>query len=173
MPSSSSSTNSRRNTSGNADFDFSKVHGEGSFKLVYVSLPSPTSNPYSSLNHPLTIPARPLHHRPTQRPALRRQGLQAKILSHLHALSAFLAAVNTRGTTIKVSQPEIWTSHDAKKEKILVKPIMTKFGKFNSNSGAVVPGHDLMRALSHFSWHFSRGELLCDLQGMYLKELDR
>ena len=41
-----------------------------------------------------------------------------------------------------------------------------QYTKFNSNTGHASYGHDLMQALSHFSYHFTEGKhLLCDLQG--------
>ena len=50
--------------------------------------------------------------------------------------------------------------------KVLAEPfINTRFVKFNSNSGHEA-SDDVCRALSHFSYRWSKGKmLLCDLQG--------
>lgn len=50
---------------------------------------------------------------------------------------------------------------------MLVEPLIDgAYAKFNSNSGWVNEGYNMMQALSHFSYHFSDGtRLLCDLQG--------
>merc|ERR1712232_294798 len=43
---------------------------------------------------------------------------------------------------------------------------MGDYFKFNSNTGYATPDTDTMQALSHFSYHHSKGKyLVCDLQG--------
>ena len=72
--------------------------------------------------------------------------------------------------TIRMNKPEVWEDvypdDSGKKKKKLVEPLLEGgFLKFNSNSG-YVNGADFMQALSHFSYHCTRGKyLLCDLQG--------
>ena len=74
---------------------------------------------------------------------------------------------------IKVNLPEVWVfSGDSGKwagRKILQEPFIENYQKFNSNSGWAddsFPWARVMQALSHFSYHSSRGtSLLCDLQG--------
>ncbi|CAE7840447.1 unnamed protein product [Symbiodinium sp. CCMP2592] len=65
---------------------------------------------------------------------------------------------------VYLNQPEVWTCGD---RKVLVEPLIDgTYAKFNSNSGWVNEGYNMMQALSHFSFHFSEGQrLLCDLQG--------
>ncbi|KKY37459.1 putative elongation factor 2 kinase [Diaporthe ampelina] len=55
-------------------------------------------------------------------------------------------------------------------EKSLVEPFIRNFQKFNNNAGRVyfqgTPWSDALQALSHFSYHYSRCQmLLCDIQG--------
>ncbi|GMH34720.1 hypothetical protein BSKO_02581 [Bryopsis sp. KO-2023] len=54
-------------------------------------------------------------------------------------------------------------------ERCLVQPFIENYQNFNSNSGwcdCSSPWARLMQALSHYSYHISKGELLlCDLQG--------
>jgi Alpha-kinase family len=45
-----------------------------------------------------------------------------------------------------------------------------EFLKFNSNSG-YTNGADFMQALSHFSYHHSNGQFLCDLQGGHYEDV--
>ena len=70
--------------------------------------------------------------------------------------------------------PEVWTfEHDGLSHfsgaRTLQEPFIENYQKFNSNSGwadSSVPWARVMQALSHFSYHATRGQLLlCDLQG--------
>ncbi|CAE7275185.1 ak1 [Symbiodinium natans] len=65
---------------------------------------------------------------------------------------------------VYLNQPEVW---ECGERKVLVEPLIDgTYAKFNSNSGWVNEGYNMMQALSHFSFHFSNGQhLLCDLQG--------
>ena len=68
---------------------------------------------------------------------------------------------------IRVNVPEAWT-FDAgevfvKDTKVLVEPFIENYKKFNSNSGwnsSSTPWHEVMQALSHFSYHISGGRYL-------------
>lgn len=72
---------------------------------------------------------------------------------------------------ISINVPQVWvyTDDDMDGIKSLVEPYIENFEKFNSNSGWSgdgTPWHDVMQALSHFSYHVSGGFMvLCDLQG--------
>ena len=51
-------------------------------------------------------------------------------------------------------------------QKVLVEPHIANFRKFNSNTGKADNAHEIIQALSHFSYHQSGGQMcLCDLQG--------
>merc|ERR1711976_112889 len=51
-------------------------------------------------------------------------------------------------------------------KKGLVEPYVSKFEKFNSNTGWTAGSHGEMEALSHFSYDYTGGQcILCDLQG--------
>eukprot|EP00746_Dinoflagellata_sp_MGD_P010375 gnl/MRDRNA2_/MRDRNA2_121388_c0_seq1.p1 gnl/MRDRNA2_/MRDRNA2_121388_c0~~gnl/MRDRNA2_/MRDRNA2_121388_c0_seq1.p1 ORF type:complete len:329 (-),score=44.15 gnl/MRDRNA2_/MRDRNA2_121388_c0_seq1:36-1022(-) len=67
-----------------------------------------------------------------------------------------------------LNQPTVWTikSGPRKGQKNLTEPmIMGDYQKFNSNSG-YADSDDFMQALSHFSYHWTKGDaLICDLQG--------
>lgn len=65
---------------------------------------------------------------------------------------------------VYLNLPEIWKLGDS---KIFVEPLIEgSYAKFNSNTGWVNEGYQMMQALSHFSFHHSKGRyLLCDLQG--------
>ncbi|CAK8987949.1 Alpha-protein kinase vwkA (von Willebrand factor A alpha-kinase) (vWF kinase) [Durusdinium trenchii] len=65
---------------------------------------------------------------------------------------------------VYLNQPEVWSLNG---RPILVEPFIDgTYAKFNSNSGWVNEGYNMMQALSHFSFHVSNGQhLLCDLQG--------
>jgi len=83
---------------------------------------------------------------------------------HNDAISAVQGAEARR--RVYLNQPEVW-SMDSR--PILVEPFIEgNYAKFNSNSGWVSEDNEyrLMQALSHFSFHFTKGtRLLCDLQG--------
>mmetsp|Transcript_71767 Transcript_71767/g.126697 ORF Transcript_71767/g.126697 Transcript_71767/m.126697 type:complete len:255 (-) Transcript_71767:314-1078(-) len=66
---------------------------------------------------------------------------------------------------VYLNKPEIWEMGD---RKVFVEPLIEgRYAKFNSNSGWINDGYQMMQALSHFSFHHSRGRyLLCDLQGV-------
>jgi hypothetical protein len=74
--------------------------------------------------------------------------------------------------TIYLNHPEIWRPgrgpHAGK--QVLVEPWIPTYERYNSNTGLAASGsgywHEVMQALSHFSYHHSGGRLvLCDLQG--------
>jgi len=76
--------------------------------------------------------------------------------------------------TIRMNIPQVWTCQvqdysEWSGRKTLVEPFIHNWEKFNSNSGwASNKGgwHEVMQALSHFSYHCSGGQfVLCDLQG--------
>lgn len=74
--------------------------------------------------------------------------------------------------TVRVNIPVIGTGKAGRIKglKVLVEPFIDRFEKYNSNSGWVNPHGgewgDAIQALSHFSYHISKGKyLLCDLQG--------
>lgn len=73
-------------------------------------------------------------------------------------------------TWVYLNQPEVYTDVEpdchGRKMYSLVEPLIEgEYMKFNSNTGHA-DGHDLMQALSHFSYHHTDGKfLLCDLQG--------
>mmetsp|Transcript_29081 Transcript_29081/g.56195 ORF Transcript_29081/g.56195 Transcript_29081/m.56195 type:complete len:569 (-) Transcript_29081:168-1874(-) len=75
------------------------------------------------------------------------------------------------GLPIYINEAQVWHRADpdayGRIEKLLVEPMIKGiYKKFNSNTGFQASGYDLMAALSHFSYHFTRGSaLLCDLQG--------
>lgn len=69
---------------------------------------------------------------------------------------------------------DVWTSADSSEQR-LVEPFIDNFQKFGHDR--VPTGSqgefwsDALQALSHFSYHFSRGRMvLCDLQGGIYKE---
>lgn len=72
---------------------------------------------------------------------------------------------------IMVNEAQVWNISGGPREgeKVLVEPFIQNFQKWNSNSGwrdTSNPWPRLMQALSHFSYHFTSGQLvLCDLQG--------
>jgi len=67
--------------------------------------------------------------------------------------------------SIKINRPGVWRK-ETDQQKMLVEPMLPNFRKFNSNTGYVRDQGSIMQALSHFSHHYSHGELLlCDLQG--------
>ncbi len=72
---------------------------------------------------------------------------------------------------IMINVPQVWmyTGEEMNGTKSLIEPFIEDFEKFNSNSGWSGNGtawHDVMQALSHFSYHMSGGFMvLCDLQG--------
>lgn len=68
---------------------------------------------------------------------------------------------------IYLNQPEVWTDLDDETSLCLVEPrIEGTFVKFNSNTGWVLDSNKLTEALSHFSYHQTKGAfLLCDIQG--------
>jgi hypothetical protein len=79
------------------------------------------------------------------------------------------AGVLGNNRRILLNTPSVWTS-DLSEQKALVEPMIDNFEKFNSNTGwATNSGGEwaeAMQAVSHFSYHDSRGQiLLCDLQG--------
>eukprot|EP00929_Paragymnodinium_shiwhaense_P092010 TRINITY_DN51887_c0_g1_i1.p1 TRINITY_DN51887_c0_g1~~TRINITY_DN51887_c0_g1_i1.p1 ORF type:complete len:489 (-),score=83.18 TRINITY_DN51887_c0_g1_i1:253-1719(-) len=76
-----------------------------------------------------------------------------------------------KGKTVRINHPQVWT-RVRDKQKVMVEPmIVGTFHKFNSNSGYTDTSHAMMQALSHFSFHHTRGEcLLCDLQGGHYED---
>ena len=81
------------------------------------------------------------------------------------------AAVGKAESWVYLNEPEVWHScepdSEGRRKHCLVEPLIEgQYTKFNSNTGHASYGHDLMQALSHFSYHFTEGKhLLCDLQG--------
>ncbi|KAI1333050.1 kinase-like domain-containing protein [Xylariaceae sp. FL0255] len=70
---------------------------------------------------------------------------------------------------ILLNRPERWW-RVRREGNALVEPMVHGFEKLNSNTGwaesSSNPWSEVMQALSHFSYHYSNGELiLCDLQG--------
>eukprot|EP00434_Breviolum_minutum_P025368 symbB.v1.2.022414.t1/scaffold1989.1/size93477/2 len=65
---------------------------------------------------------------------------------------------------VYLNQPEVCRLGE---RLVLVEPLIDgTYAKFNSNSGWVNEGYNMMQALSHFSYHYTNGQhLLCDLQG--------
>ena len=65
---------------------------------------------------------------------------------------------------VYLNKPELWSADG---RPVLVEPLIEgTYAKFNSNSGWVNEGYNMMQALSHFSYHVTEGRyLLCDLQG--------
>eukprot|EP01068_Selenidium_serpulae_P010675 Selendium_serpulae@DN5510_c0_g1_i5.p1 len=67
-----------------------------------------------------------------------------------------------------LTKPSVWTTTCNNQYKGLVEPYINngkRFAKWNSNTG-YESGDPLMAALSHFSYHYTKGDrLLCDLQG--------
>lgn len=85
-----------------------------------------------------------------------------------------IKAFNAYGDTLArpmqrfyINKPEVWIDVDPPHAKSLVEPfIQGVYKKFNSNTGWVSDSSLLTEALTHFSYHFTRGKyLLCDLQG--------
>ncbi|CAE7712157.1 ak1, partial [Symbiodinium pilosum] len=69
---------------------------------------------------------------------------------------------------VHLNKPEVWVQQVSKKQGLVEPFIHGRYEKFNSNTGWADASHDLMQALSHYSWHASEGEyLLCDLQGSF------
>lgn len=78
--------------------------------------------------------------------------------------------------TVMLTIPDVWRIKKCKIEhwsgtEILIEPLILDYTKFNSNNGWSCRKTEdalLMQALSHFSYHYTGGEiLLCDLQGGY------
>ncbi|KAJ3036158.1 hypothetical protein HDV00_003014 [Rhizophlyctis rosea] len=93
----------------------------------------------------------------------RERGFNRTLNATIDILKAF-NALNLSNFQIFVVKGSVWIN-DGPEEKVWVEPFMENFEKFNSNTGAD-SGHDLLSALSHFSYHHSSGQLLlCDLQG--------
>lgn len=86
-------------------------------------------------------------------------------------LNEFLKNSSTAGpqVSLKIHEPSVWTYEDGHSRaggKTLVEPFLPMFNKFNSNTGVSTFQHKAPDALTHFSYHFSKGEkLLCGLQG--------
>lgn len=75
--------------------------------------------------------------------------------------------------TVRVNKAEVWEwttlGSNCKGQKTLIEPFIKNYQKFNSNTGwydGSLPWPRVMQALSHYSYHISRGQfVLCDLQG--------
>lgn len=80
---------------------------------------------------------------------------------------------------VRVNKGTVWvfiSDDEWKDRKSIVEPYIKNFQKFNSNTGWADNESDWarsMQALSHFSYEFSKGQiLLCDLQGgVYQNEI--
>mmetsp|Transcript_15818 Transcript_15818/g.34901 ORF Transcript_15818/g.34901 Transcript_15818/m.34901 type:complete len:310 (+) Transcript_15818:47-976(+) len=77
------------------------------------------------------------------------------------------AGVVSKG--VYLNEPEVWSGNAGRiaGHKVLVEPMIKgEYFKFNSNTGHAEPDTQSMQALSHFTYHQSKGQyLLCDLQG--------
>lgn len=82
--------------------------------------------------------------------------------------------LNIIDKAIKVNIPEVWyftddTYEEWSGQRVLCEPFIQNYQKFNSNTGwndSSIAWGEAMQALSHFSYHISRGNyVLCDLQG--------
>mmetsp|Transcript_9375 Transcript_9375/g.16609 ORF Transcript_9375/g.16609 Transcript_9375/m.16609 type:complete len:554 (+) Transcript_9375:86-1747(+) len=91
-----------------------------------------------------------------------------KDLNAVQKAAEIVDAFNLTGRvkdTIFINRPAVWIQCETH-AKLLVEPMLADFRKFNSNTGFVNEGCDIMQALSHFSYHYTNGQcLLCDLQG--------
>lgn len=97
----------------------------------------------------------------------------------LPIVAAFNRCVCERGgydKAVLLIIPDVWRVKACKIEhwsgtEILIEPFIVGYTKFNSNTGWSCTNTEdgqLMQALSHFSYHYTRGQvLLCDLQGGY------
>ena len=68
---------------------------------------------------------------------------------------------------MQVCKPDVWV-RTRTKQRFLVEPFLSNFQHFNSNTAwaGSTPWATALQSLSHFSYHFSGGEMvLCDLQG--------
>ena len=74
---------------------------------------------------------------------------------------------------ISVNNREIGRNQIAHDECVLVEdPLAGRFEKWNSNSGFFNQSKSSVQSLCHWSYHFSKGEvLLCDVQGTYISSL--
>ncbi|KAI1102798.1 kinase-like protein [Jackrogersella minutella] len=79
--------------------------------------------------------------------------------------------LNIVSKTVKINVPAvgIWQSGKSVGQYMLIEPFIKNYQKFNSNTGwsdeSMLWGK-VMQALSHFSYHLTRGQfVLCDLQG--------
>ena len=73
---------------------------------------------------------------------------------------------------VYVNRAAVWEYEQGTRyagQKHLIEPFIEGFQKFNSNAGWYndeTPWHEVMQALSHFSYHITGGSaLLCDVQG--------
>lgn len=71
--------------------------------------------------------------------------------------------------TIRLNKATVWNVRHTG-ERLLVEPFIENWCKFNSNSGWTAGSsnvwHQVMQALSHFSYHVTGGQfVVCDLQG--------
>lgn len=80
--------------------------------------------------------------------------------------------MNVIPEVIRVNLPEIWAFGPKSiwaGRKVLQEPYISRYQKFNSNSGWSndrIHWGRVMQALSHYSYHVTKGKyLLCDLQG--------
>jgi len=63
---------------------------------------------------------------------------------------------STARRRVYLNQPEVWSLTSGR--QVLVEPFIDgTYAKFNSNSGWVNEGYNMMQALSHFSYHFTNG----------------
>ena len=96
----------------------------------------------------------------------------------MHKARDFIKEWNKRNyisKPVRINIPEVWTFDEScsdkwKRSKVMIEPYIKKYTKFNSSSGWTgkkqTSWHRAMQALSHFSYHISKGEyVLCDLQG--------
>ncbi|KAK3896806.1 kinase-like domain-containing protein [Staphylotrichum tortipilum] len=97
---------------------------------------------------------------------IRASGKALEIVNYFNHL-------NIVDKTVKVNVPAVWTfdafSGHRAGQKALCEPFIQNYQKFNSNTGWADesrPWARAMQALSHFSYHVTRGNyVLCDLQG--------
>jgi len=95
--------------------------------------------------------------------AVQEAGRIIKAFNEYNVLISTMSSQSAR-RRVYLNQPEVCRLGE---RLVLVEPLIDgTYAKFNSNSGWVNEGYNMMQALSHFSYHYTNGQhLLCDLQG--------
>lgn len=151
----------RRNEDCKCEFDFTKVHSRGSFRLV-------TYGRYVGGRRTNQIAVAKWFQKEY------RNMSDEFFTSDLEAVDKCLQLVkswngeNIIVDTIRLNIPQRMTKSSG--VQYIVEPFIENFQKFNSNTGWVSKDSTkwiaVMQALSHYSYHVSAGHfLLCDLQG--------